>query len=89
MASKRYHLEIQRRKGRAYGLIRSSFRKQGKVAHKTVGFLSGLALEQLRMIQATLQGRTITVDHSQAPQVTESKEYGASFALLVLARQLG
>ena len=89
MASKRYHLEIQRRKGRAYGLIRSSFRKQGKVAHKTVGFLSGLALEQLRMIQATLQGRTITVDHSQAPQVTESKEYGASFALLELARQLG
>jgi len=89
MASNRYHLEIQRRKGRVYGLIRSSFRNQGKVAHKTVGFLSGLDLEQLLMIQATLQGRTIRADDSQAPGVSESKEYGASFALLELGRQLG
>ena len=89
MTRNRYHLEIQRRKGRVYGLIRSSFRNEGKVAHKTVGFLSGLGLEQLLMIQATLQGRTIRADDSQAPQVSESKEYGASFALLELARQLG
>lgn len=89
MKPQSYHLEIQRRKARVYGLIRSSFRRNGKVAHKTVGFLSGLAEDQLRMIQAALQGRTLTVENAAAPRVSESKEYGASFALLELARQLG
>jgi len=89
MKPQHYHLEIQQRKDRAYGLIRSSFRQKGKVAHKTVGFLSGLKRDQLLMIQAALQGKTVAVDHPAAVQVTESKEYGASSALLELARQLG
>lgn len=88
MKPQRYHLEIQRRKTGIYGLIRSSFRKNGKVAHKTVGFLSGLSLEQLQLIQATFQGRTISKDHPQAPRIIASREYGASHALLALAKQL-
>lgn len=89
MKPQRYHLEIQRRKDRVYGLIRSSFRREGKVSHKTVGFLSGLTLDQLLMMQAALQGQTVAVGHPLAVKSTKSKEYGASFALLALARELG
>ena len=46
------HLEIQRHRGNPVGLIRSSFREHGKVKHSTHGRITGLALEQLKLLQA-------------------------------------
>lgn len=88
MKPQRYHLEIQKRKTGVYGLIRSSFRRDGKVVHKTVGFLSGMSLDQLLILQAGFQGKIVPSTHENAPVINDSKEYGASFALLALAKQL-
>jgi len=64
--SRRVHLEIQKHRGNPVGLIRSSFRKDGKVCHATYGRITGLSLEQLRLIQAAFQGRVVPEDSPEA-----------------------
>jgi hypothetical protein len=49
---RRFHLEIQHHRAKPYGLIRSSYREGGKVKHSNHGRLSGLPLEQLKLLQA-------------------------------------
>ena len=49
------HLEIQRYRGNPIGLIRSSFRENGKVKHSTHGRITGLTLEQLKLVQAAFR----------------------------------
>ena len=82
-------MEIQRRRTNYYGPIRSSFREEGKVKHKTHGRLTGMSLEQLRLVQAALRGDVIPKDSPEAHKVKQSKEYGASRAVLQLAKELG
>lgn len=83
------HLEIQRHRSTYYGLIRSSFRDNGKVKHTTQGRLTGMSLEQLKLIQAALRGDVIPKDSADAHKVRASKEYGASQAALQVAKELG
>jgi len=83
------HLEIQRHRKNFYGLIRSSFRVGGKVRHTTHGRLSGLPLEKLQLLQAAFRGDVVAKDSAAAFQILSSREYGASHALLQLARDLG
>jgi hypothetical protein len=83
------HLEIQRHRSNYYGLIRSSFREKGKVKHSTHGRLTGMSLSQLKLVQAAMRGDVVPKDSSEAHRITESKEYGASYAVLELARELG
>lgn len=86
----RLHLEIQKSGSSCYGLIRSSFRHEGKVRHKNHGRLTGLNLQGLIAIQAALRGDALIVQTGpDAAQVIESKEYGACHAILQLAKQLG
>jgi transposase len=85
----RLHLEIQRHRANYYGLIRSSFREKGKVRHTTHGRLTGMSLSELKLVQAALRGDVVPKDSPEAYRVSESKEYGASFAVLELARELG
>ncbi len=85
----RLHLEIQTHRAQPVGLIRSSFRENGKVKHTNHGRITGLPLPQLRLIQAAFQNQAVPKDDPQSLQLLGSKEYGASFALLALARQLG
>lgn len=84
----RLHLEIQQHKGNCYGLIRSSFREGGKVRHTTHGRLTGMSLNELKLVQAALRGDVVAKGSPEAHQITDSKEYGASFAVLQLAREL-
>ena len=86
---KRLNLEIQLHRSQPVGLVRSSFRHDGKVKHTTHGRITGLSLAQLRLLQAAFQNEVIPKDDPQSLQLLGSKEYGASFALLALARQLG
>jgi transposase len=82
------HLEIQSHRKNHYGLIRSSFRLDGQVQHSNHGRISGLSLEKLKLLQAAFRGQVLPVDSPQAFQILSSREYGASHALLELAREL-
>ena len=83
------HLEIQRHRGNPVGLIRSSYRQNGKVKHSTHGRISGLSLEQLKLLQAAFRGDVVPKGSAEDFQIRASKEYGASYALLELAKELG
>lgn len=84
----KYHLEIQEYKGKYSGLIRTSFRVDGKVKHTTHGRLTGMSLDELKMMQAALRGDVTLKSSDDAIRTGESKEYGASYALLELAGKL-
>jgi hypothetical protein len=83
------HLEIQKHRKQVYGLIRSSYREKGRVKHTTHGRLTGMSLERLQLVQAALRGDVIPKDSPEALKTSDSKEYGASCAVLALARELG
>ncbi len=83
------HLEIQRHRGNPVGLLRSSYREHGKVKHSTHGRITGLTLEQLRLLQAAFRGDVVPKGSAEDFRILASKEYGASYALLELARDLG
>ena len=80
------HLEIQRHRTKPYGLIRSTYREDGKIKHQTLSRISGLDLDTLKLIQATLQGDVVLKSNFK---ITSSKEYGASYACFQLAKKLG
>jgi transposase len=82
------HLEIQTHRANPVGVLRSSFRQGDKVQHTNHGRITGLALEQLKLIQAAFRGEVVAKDSPQAFQTLNSREYGASQALLQLAKEL-
>jgi transposase len=82
----KYHLEIQTHRKNPYGLLRSSYRANGKTLHDNVCRITGLSLEQLRAMQAALQGKTIMKEDIK---ITSSREYGASFVGVALMKALG
>ena len=83
------HLEIQTHRGMPCGVIRSSFREDGKVKHTSHGRISGVPLNTLRLIQAAFRGDVILKDDPAALELLGSREYGASRALLALADEIG
>jgi hypothetical protein len=82
------HLEIQTHRANPVGILRSSFRQAGKVMHSNHGRLTGLSLDQLKLIQAAFAGQALPKGHPDALQILQSREYGASRAVLQLAREL-
>ena len=90
MNSKNLHLEIQRHRQNHYGLLRTTYwdKKEKKIKHTSHGRLTGLSHEQLKFIQATLKGEVRLSTPDDIPRVRHSKEYGASFATLQLAKEL-
>jgi len=83
------HLEIQSHRSHYYGILRSSFRANGKVKHTNYGRISGLPLDKLKLIQAAFRGDVIAKNSADAFRVLSSREYGASYAFLQLAKDLG
>jgi transposase len=84
--AKPYHLEIQTHGKNPYGLLRSSYWENGKVRHDTLCRFTGLSIDQLRAMQAAIQGRVVA---KEAFQVIASREYGASFACYEFMKTLG
>jgi len=82
------HLEIQTHRTNPVGVLRSSFREGDKIRHTNHGRLTGLALDQLKLIQAAFRGEVVPKHSPQAFQTLNSREYGASYALLQLAKEL-
>jgi hypothetical protein len=79
-------LEIQTHRKTPYALLRSSYWEDGKVKHDTLCQLKGLSLEQLRAMQAAIQGKTVMKEDFK---ITSSREYGASFACVSMMKELG
>ena len=82
----KYHLEIQTHRKKPYGLLRNSYRVDGKTRHDTLCRFSGLSMDQLRAMQAAIQGKTTMKEEFK---ITQSREYGASFACVALMKALG
>ena len=89
MKARPCHLEIQSHRKTPVGVIRSSYRENGKVKHSTHGRITGLGLPQLKLLQAAFRGDVVPKDSHEAIQILASKEYGASFSLLELAKEIG
>lgn len=84
------HLEIQRHRKSCYGLLRTTYwdKKAKKIKHTSHGRLTGVDHETLKLIQAALKGKARLATDADLPRATNSKEYGASFAALQLAKEL-
>jgi len=83
------HLEIQKHRSSCYGLIRSSYRENGKVKHTNHGRVTGLGLNELKLVQLAIRGMVIPKDSPDALITKDAKEYGASYALLKVAENIG
>ena len=70
------HLEIQTHRANPVGVLRSSFRQDGKIKHTNHGRITGLPLDQLKLIQAAFRGDVVPKDSPQAFQTLDSREYG-------------
>jgi len=69
-------------------LIRESYRQGSKVLHRTVCNISKLPPQVIQQIRVGLR-KGETTDRPEGPLIVErQREYGASYALLDLARQL-
>ena len=69
-------------------LIRESYRDNGKVRHRTIANISKLPVEHIRQLKASLKGEKGDFKISDLG-VGCSYEYGGSFALRELAKDIG
>jgi hypothetical protein len=83
------HLEIQTSRKSPVGILRTSFRENGRMKHTQHGRITGCSLEQLKILQLAFRERVVPVDDPQAFKILSSREYGASYSILAIARQLG
>jgi hypothetical protein len=83
------HLEIQTSRKSPVGILRTSFRENGKMKHTQHGRITGCSLEQLKILQLAFRERVVPVDDPRAFKILSSREYGASSAILTIAKQLG
>jgi len=83
--AKSYHLEIQKHGRNPYGVIRTSYRENGKTKHTNLGRLTGLPLDQLTIIQSALQNKVVLKEEFK---VISSLEYGASYAAYSVIKDL-
>jgi hypothetical protein len=70
----RLHLEIQSHRRNPVGLIRSSYRQDGKVKHSNHGRLTGLTLKELKLLQAAFRGDVVPKGSAEDFEICASKE---------------
>jgi hypothetical protein len=79
------HVDKRRKTPYAYGLFRETFRKNGRVQHRTRGRVTGLNYEQLAALRDFIkQGCPSGLQH----RITSSREYGAVSTVLQMAKSL-
>jgi len=83
------HLEIQTSRKSPVGILRTSFRENSKMKHTQHGRITGCSLAQLKMLQLAFREQVIPSDAPEALRILNSREYGASYAILALAKQIG
>lgn len=80
------HTDRRRKNLYHYGLFRESFRKDGRVQHRTHGRVTGLSLAQLEAMRLFVQ---LGCPAGGGSEVQDSREYGATWAVLQVAEDLG
>jgi len=83
------HLEIQTSRKSPVGILRTSFRQDGRMKHTQHGRITGCSLAQLHILQLAFRERVSPADDPHAFNILSSREYGASFAIMAVARQIG
>ncbi|MCL1913966.1 MAG: hypothetical protein FWG10_08850 [Eubacteriaceae bacterium] len=53
------HLKIQTHRKNPVGIVRTSFRKNGKTKHLELGRITGFGYGKLKLVQAALQGNAV------------------------------
>jgi transposase len=82
------HLEIQTSRKSPVGIIRSSYYEDGVVKHKQYGRVKGKSLNELKLLQLSFRGKVCPKNDKESFKILESKEYGASKAILEIINQL-
>ncbi len=80
------HLEIQTSRKSPVGILCISFRENGKMKHTQHGRITGCSLEQLKMLQLAFREQVISADAPQAFKILHSREYGARYSILAIAK---
>ena len=80
------HTDRRRKTPYVYGLFRETFRENGQVRHRTRGRVTGLTLGQLEGLREFVkQG----CPSGGGCEIKQSREYGATWAVLQVAKALG
>jgi transposase len=82
------HLEIQTSRKSPVGIIRTTIRENGKMKHSQHGRITGCSLEQLKTLQLAFREQVVPVDAPDAFRILNSREYGASHAIMAIAKQV-
>jgi len=82
------HTDRRRKNAYSYGLFRETFRDNGQVRHRTRGRVTGLSDEQLLAMRDFVR-RGCPEPGEAACEVLDSREWGASWAVLATAKALG
>ena len=69
-------------------LIRESYRKNKKVLHRTVANISKLSTGFIQQIRQIISGENVCFEKIENIRNQDSKEHGASYTLLSLARRI-
>ena len=80
------HLEIQTSRKSPVGILRTTFRENGKMKHTQHGRIIGCSLAQLKTLQLAFREQVVPVDAPEAFKILHSREYGASYAILSIAK---
>jgi len=57
--------------------------------HTQHGRITGCSLEQLKTLQLAFQEQVFPIDAPNAFKILHSREYGASYTILAIAKQVG
>ena len=68
------HLEIQTSRKSPVGILRTTFRENGKMKHTQHGRITGCSLEQLKTLQLAFREQVVPVDAPEAFQILHSRE---------------
>lgn len=82
---------ISKQRGKAYKtiLVRESYRKKGKVKHRTVCNISKLPPFLIKAIKHLISQGEVCFEKKDNIETQSSREYGASYAVLSVGRSLG
>ena len=83
------HLEIQRSRKHPVGILRTTYRDNGKIKHQQHGRITGCSTEQLKLLQQAFREQVVPADSPEAFTILNSREWGASYAFYQLAKQIG
>ena len=79
------HTDRRRKNAYSYGLFRETFRENGQVRHRTRGRVTGLSHEQLLSLRDFIRSGCPGSGEASC-EVSDSREWGASHAVLAMAR---